>query len=357
MNTLKRLATLHTSMTQQGLEAILITQAENRYYLSGFTGSAGYLIITTNAAILATDFRYVEQVGRQAPDYDLRQITGDVATWLPLILAELNIKELAFEAEDLTVSRHNKLQDSTRHLGIKLVATGNIVEKLRTIKEPGEIELITRAVALADAAMDYAASIIQPGLTELALGWEIESFMRTNGSEALPFEVIVAAGPNSSLPHAQPSDRPIGPGEPIVIDIGARIGGYASDLTRTLSAGQPEAELKNIYDIVLQAQVSAEEKITAGKTGHEADSFAREIITRAGYGDNFGHGLGHGLGLVTHEEPRLGPNSTDQLQDNMVFTIEPGIYIPGWGGVRIEDTVVMKDGKISILSRARKGLS
>jgi len=344
-------------MKEQGLEALLVSDAPNRRYLSGFTGSAGYLLITAEAALIATDFRYVEQVGRQAPDFELRQIGGESTAWLSQVATGLHVKGLAFEADDMTVSQYDKLKDNTENLGIKLFPTRRLVETLRQIKEAGEIEFTIQAVTIADEAMDYAAKIIRPGLSEQALGWEIECFMRSHGSETLPFEVIVAAGPNAALPHAHPSDRPIGQGEPIVIDIGAKVEGYASDLTRTLWIGEPGDELKKIYNIVLQAQKCAEERITAGISGHAADLIAREVITQAGYGENFGHGLGHGLGLVTHEDPRLGPNSPDILQNNMAFTVEPGIYIPGWGGVRIEDTVIMQNGRVSVLSRAQKGIS
>ena len=350
----RRLGDLRARLQQQGIEAMLVSQPENRRYLSGFTGSAGYLIITPRDAILATDFRYVEQSQRETSGYTFHQISGEPTTWLPIVLAGLGISELAFEADDLTISRYDKFNKAATALGIKLSATQRLMENLRFIKEPGEIALITEAVAIADAAMEHAADILRPGLSELALAWEIESHMRSHGSETLPFEVIVAAGPNAALPHARPSDRPIGSGEPVVIDIGARVGGYASDLTRTLCAGRPGAKFKAIYDIVLRAQTTAENGIIAGMTGHGADHLARHLIAEAGYGEYFGHGLGHGLGLLTHEEPRLGPNSPDVLQNDMVFTVEPGIYVPGWGGVRIEDTVVMKNEKVSVLSRSRK---
>lgn len=350
----KRLTALRARMKQMGIKAMLISHDNNRRYLTGFTGSAGYVFITPRAAVLATDFRYVEQAGREAPGYELYQIAGDSTAWLPKVLSGLNVKDLAFEAGDLSVSQHDKISESTASLGIKLTATKHMVEELRMVKEPEEIDLITQAVALADAAMQRAAEVLKPGLTELALAWEVESYMRSRGSEALPFEVIVAAGPNAAMPHAQPSNRPIKYGEPVVIDIGARVAGYTSDLTRTLCAGKPSAKFAKIYSTVLQAQLRAEDGICAGMTGHEADNLARSVIIESGYSDCFGHGLGHGLGLVVHEEPRLGPNSKDALQNDMVFTIEPGIYVPGWGGVRIEDTVVMKNGKITTLSRARK---
>jgi Xaa-Pro aminopeptidase len=191
-------------------------------------------------------------------------------------------------------------------------------------------------------------------MTELEAGWEIERFMREHGSQPVPFEVIVQSGPNSALPHARPSERKIGQGEPIVIDIGAKVGGYASDLTRTLCLGTPDDRFKRVYDIVLGAQLAAEALVKEGMSGEVADSMARTIIQEAGHGDAFGHSLGHGVGLAVHENPRLGPNSTDVLANGMVFSIEPGIYIPGWGGVRIEDLVTLDKGQIRVLSKAPK---
>ncbi len=191
-------------------------------------------------------------------------------------------------------------------------------------------------------------------MTEKEVAWEIEKFMRENGSQSIPFDVIVASGPNSALPHAKPSQRTINPGEPVLIDIGAKIEGYSSDLSRTICLGTPDDTFKKVYDTVLGAQLTAMAIIKEGMSGDEADSLALTVIEQAGYGEAFGHGLGHGVGLVTHEQPRLGLNSTESLASGMVFTIEPGIYLPGWGGVRIEDLVVMEDGGIRVLSKVKK---
>ena len=191
-------------------------------------------------------------------------------------------------------------------------------------------------------------------MTEKEAAWEIEKFLREKGSESLPFEVIVASGPNSALPHAKPSPRRINSGEPVIIDIGAKCGGYCSDLSRTICLGTPDDTFNKIYDTVLGAQLTALAIIKEGMTGEQVDSLARTVIEQAGYDQAFGHGLGHGLGLVPHESPRLGPNSVELLTSGMVFTIEPGIYLSGWGGVRIEDTIVMENGKARVISKARK---
>jgi len=191
-------------------------------------------------------------------------------------------------------------------------------------------------------------------MSEKEVAWEIEKFLREKGSEPIPFDIIVASGSNSALPHAKPSPRTIHSGEPVVIDIGARCGGYCSDLSRTICLGTADDTFNKVYDTVVEAQLTAMAAIREGMSGGEIDNLARMVIKQAGYGEAFGHGLGHGIGLAPHELPRLGLNSLDHLADGMVFTIEPGIYLVGWGGVRIEDIVVMEGGKIRVISKARK---
>ncbi|MFH1031692.1 MAG: Xaa-Pro peptidase family protein [Chloroflexota bacterium] len=351
-----RLQNLRLKLAEKEIDGILISQPENRYYLSGFDGSAGYLLITAKDSVLATDFRYTEQAKVQAPDYKIQRITGKLEEWFPKLVAELNVSRLGFESENLTFSLHHQLADTLRKAQpkAKLVPVEGLVESLRAIKEPEEIELITKAVEITDRAFDYIRDRIWPGMAEREIAWEIEKFFRESGSSSLPFEVIVASGPNSALPHARPSERQIAPGEPIVIDIGARIDGYSSDFTRTICLGEGGSTFKKVYDTVLGAQLAAIAIIKAGMSGQEADSLARTVIDEGGYGEAFGHGLGHGVGLVVHEMPRLGPYSNDILSSDMVFTIEPGIYLPGWGGVRIEDLAVLEKGGVKVLSKARK---
>jgi Xaa-Pro aminopeptidase len=228
------------------------------------------------------------------------------------------------------------------------------VEKIRMIKEPEEVGLITQAIAISDEAMDEVATAIKPGMTEAQVAWEIEINMRTSGSQALPFEVIVAAGPNAALPHAKPSDYVIQSGQPVMIDIGARVQGYGSDLSRTICAGEPDDTFKKVYTAVKDAQKAAIAGGVEGMTGAQVDKLARDIIEKAGYSDKFSHSLGHGLGLAPHERPHVSARSEDVLKNGMVFTIEPGVYLSGWGGVRIEDTVIMENGRIRVLSQARK---
>lgn len=351
-----RLQKLRTSAAKERFDALLVSQPENRRYLSGFTGSSGWLLISKQKAILATDFRYVEQAKGESPDFEIVQTKGELHDWLPGLISDSGWNRLGFEANCISYDSHHKLTEAieTKHVHLELIPTTGLVEELRAIKEPGELDSITRAVALADAALEQARAIIRPGITEKEAAWEIEKLLRQEGSEGIAFEIIVASGPNSALPHARPTERTIQSGEPVLIDMGARFNGYCSDLSRTLFFGQADNTLRRIYDIVLRAQTAAIEGVEAGMDAAQADRLARRTIEQAGYGDAFGHGLGHGVGLAVHESPRLGPNSSDSLADGMVFTIEPGIYVVGQGGIRIEDMAVLENGKARVLTGAGK---
>jgi Xaa-Pro aminopeptidase len=351
-----RLQKLRHSLAQEELDVLVVSQPENRRYLSGFDGSAGWLIVSQNSAYLAVDFRYIEQAKKESPDFEVVHVKSDIVGWFPKFLAELGLKKAGFEADHISFSTSQKLLKTIKDDGsqIEIIPTAGMVESIRAIKEPEEIQLITEAVKLADAAFEQAKSILRPGMTEKEAAWALEKFIREKGSQTVPFDIIVASGPNTALPHAKPSEQLLLKNVPIVIDLGARVDGYCSDLTRTFIIGDGDKTFFKIYDIVLGAQLTALSSIRAGMDGNQADRLARTFIDQAKYSDNFGHGLGHGVGLETHESPRLGSGSADLLIDNMVFTIEPGIYIPGWGGVRIEDTVVMENGKVKSLTRADK---
>ena len=356
MSLKSRLNKLRQKLAERKVDAFFISQPENRYYLSGFDGSAGFLLITPQSTILATDFRYIEQARKQAPDYEIFQLTNDIAGWFPRLLADFKLKRLEFAAGHITFALYQRLTDALNRAKsqTELTPVDKLVESLRAIKEPEEIELIAEASAVTDSAFEYIEDIIHIGMSEKEVAWEIERFMREQGSQTIPFDVIVAAGLNSALPHAKPSEHAIISGEPILIDIGAKIGGYGSDLSRTVCIGSGGDTFNKVYDAVLRAQLAAIAGIKEGMTGEEADNLARKVIEQGGYGEAFGHSLGHGVGLVPHELPRLGPNSEEHLVNGMVFTIEPGIYLNGWGGVRIEDTMVMESGKIRVISKARK---
>lgn len=347
-----RLTKLREALAAEGLDAILITQPENRRYLSGFTGSAGVLLISQDQAVLATDFRYYEQVEKQAPDFRLAKITDKFKTLLPELVQQVGAKRVGFESAHLTVDQHQEWQEVAE--GFELVPTKEWVEKIRAVKDEDELGKIKQAIALADQAFAHIVSFIEPGMTEKEVAWELEVFMRTRGAEKLAFDIIVASGPNGAMPHATVSERVIRAGEPVVMDMGARIDGYNSDLTRTVCAGRPDGKFREIYDIVLEAQRAAEQRVRPGMTGKQADAIARQVIEEAGYGDNYGHGLGHGVGLAVHEKPGVGRLSEDVLEPGMVFTVEPGIYLTDWGGVRVEDIVVMREDGVEVLTRASK---
>ena len=356
MNTSKRLEKLRQKLSCEDVDAIFVSHPENWRYLSGFDGSSGFLLITQKEAVLATDFRYIEQSRQQAPDCRIFQIQGNLLNWFPELLAGLSIKRLGLESENISLTTYQQICKVLKKLQpeIEPVPIAGLVESLRAVKESEELELISRAAAIADNALEYIAGVIHTGMTEAEAAWELEKRLRENGSQPLPFEVIVASGPNSSLPHAKPSQRSLQEGEPIIIDIGARVEGYCSDITRTICLGRASEEFQKIYGSVLDAQKAAVAIIKKGTTGDQADSAARKAIEQAGHGEAFGHALGHGVGLAAHEAPRLGPGSTDVLSSSMVFTIEPGIYLPGWGGVRIEDLVLLGKEKVQIISKARK---
>jgi Xaa-Pro aminopeptidase len=356
METKNRIRNLRQKLIEKEIEAIFVSQPDNLYYLSGCEGLEGYLLITPAKTIMVTDFRYIEQAQRQSPGYEIFRIAGKMAGWLPQLFDGLNIKRLGFESSHLSFASHNQIAEILKKSqpDMNLIPVEGLIETLRMAKDSDEIEQICQAAKITDAVLGYIENILQPGMTENQVAWEVEKYMREHGSQPVPFDLIVASGPNSALPHAKPTDYVIREGEPVVMDIGSKYHYYGSDLTRTFCAGRPDETFKKVYNTVLDAQLAAITGIKAGMTGHEADAIARDIITKAGYGDAFGHSLGHGIGLVVHENPRVGPNSTDVLTEGMVFTIEPGIYVSGWGGLRIEDDVVIENGKLRLISFARK---
>jgi Xaa-Pro aminopeptidase len=354
---IKRLRKLRTSIGEKELDALLISQPENLRYLSGFTGSSGWLLISGRNAILVLDFLYVEQAKEESPGFEIIQIKQELHDWLPGLVFDLGWHKLGFEANLMSYEGYHKLGEAikTKQVSLELVPITSIVEQLRSIKAPEELGFIAKAVELADDAFEEAKAIVRPGMTEKEAAWEIEKILRQKDSEGIPFEIIVASGPNSALPHARPTEKTIRSGEPVLIDMGAKTSGYCSDLSRTLFLGKADKTFREIYNIVLKAQATAIEGIESGMDASQADRLARSVIEQAGHGDAFGHGLGHGVGLAVHEFPRLGLSSSDSLADGMVFTIEPGIYYPGQGGVRIEDMVVLKNGKAKVLTKASKG--
>ena len=343
-----RLERLREALEGARVDALLVGNAQNRRYLSNFTGSAGMVLITADSAMLATDFRYVEQAPREAPAFTIFTQDGPMAEWLPRFLEGLGGRRVGFEAQHTSVAAHKQLRKIVSGIDAAarpaLVQTEGIVEQLRARKDPAELDSIQRAVRLGDDTFAHVSARIKPGWTEQQVAWELERYAREHGAEAMSFPTIVGGGPWGAMPHCHPRDVPIAAGEPIVIDMGVVVDGYCSDMTRTIVLGQPDAEFQRIYDIVLTAQETAAATVESGMTGAEVHRIAQRIIEDAGYGDRFGHGLGHGVGLEIHELPRVGKSSDDRIEDGMIITVEPGIYLPGWGGIRIEDMGVMENG-------------
>jgi len=355
--TLGRIEKLRAALAEKEIDGFITSQPENRRYLTGFVGTAGWAIVTRDEALLATDFRYTEQATAQAPTFRVVEIKGGLPQWLPQVMdllgGALQGKRLAFEGEHLSYALW---QSFARTLGerVELAPVVGLVESLRMFKEPEELALMQEAVRVTDEAMARVIPTIQPGQTERQIAWALEVAMRELGAEGLSFDTIVAAGPNAAMAHHRPDDTPIQRGQTIVIDMGCKVNGYCSDQTRTVYIGPQDEQFQLLYDLTLGAQLTAIETIAPGLTGAEGDSLARTVIQDAGYGERFGHGLGHGSGLAVHEEPRVTMGSQQVLKESMVFSIEPGIYVPGWGGIRIEDLVVMEKGGARSLSRAPK---
>lgn len=353
----QRVQRLAEALNQQQLDGLLVSIPENRRYLSEFTGSAGYLLISGEQADLYTDSRYTQQATQQAADFKVHQLNPGW-DWLAGALKSRGIQRLGFESEHLTVAAHARIVEAVKGesalAGLSLLPTTGLVEKLRSVKDQEELARLQKAIDASDSAMEAVCPMLQAGITEKEIAQRLETAMREFGSEAASFSTIVASGPNAAMPHHRPTDRTVNAGEPVVIDMGAKVGGYCSDISRTIVLGEEDETFRKLYDVVLGAQLTAMSIVQPGMTGRECDGLARSVISEAGYGENFGHSLGHGIGLAVHENPRVGPTSDDKLEVGSVFTIEPGIYIPGWGGVRIEDIVLLEEGGARPLSKARK---
>jgi Xaa-Pro aminopeptidase len=347
-----RLNRLRSEMRVRGLEAVFITNAYNRKYLSGFTGSAGALLITLDKAILLTDFRYRTQAPAQAKYFDIVEHGPKMIVTVKEMMTKLKIEQLGFEQNEVTYGLY---QDYAAELApVQLLPTDQLVEKLRMFKDESELQIMQEAADLADETFSFIITKLAPGVSEQEIALEMEIYMRKHGAVSSSFDTIVASGERSALPHGVASGRMLQLNEFVKLDFGAYYKGYCSDLTRTVVLGKPTEKHKQIYDIVLEAQLRTLDKLKPGMTGKEADAVARDVITKAGYGDCFGHGTGHGLGMEIHESPRLSQQSDVILEAGMVVTVEPGIYIPGFGGVRIEDDVVLTEHGIRILTHSTK---
>ena len=354
----KRIQALLSKMKALNLDAMLIGSKANRMYLSGFTGSSALLYISEKRQVIITDFRYMEQVGIQCKHFEsLNQGTlGLIGSALKLAQEE-GAKRIGFESEHTVYSTYVEL---TNHSEFEFVPTNRLIEEARQIKDEDELAKLTQAEHIGDLAFKGIVPFIEAnwrnGLTETDIALEIERIMRKNGATGTSFDSIVAAGAKSSLPHAVPGDVTLKEGDFLVMDFGCIYEGYCSDMTRTIVIGEPTAKHLEIYNTVLKAQLAALEQIKPGMTGSEVDKISRDIITEAGYGELFGHGLGHGVGIDIHENPRFSPAEKTIIRPGMVMTVEPGIYVPGFGGVRIEDMVIVTENGISNVTHSPKEL-
>ena len=335
-----RRALTQQKIAESGADGALITVPANVRYLSGLVSSNMAMLLPADGpALLGTDFRYAETAERDCPDLEI-EIERQLEPALASLAAGRGWQTLAFEAHQLTVEQHSvlaALPDVPR-----LVPLGRVVEDLRTIKDETEIELLARACALTDQAFAAVLGAIRPGRSERELAILIERTMVDLGAECPAFDTIVASGPNGAIPHHSPGERVLQRGDLVTIDCGARHAGYHADMTRTVALGPPAPWQREIYDLVAAAQLAGVAAATPGADVGDVDATSRATIAAAGHGDHFGHGLGHGVGLEVHEAPMLGPGRTGKLKDRVPVTIEPGIYLPGKGGVRIEDTLVVR---------------
>jgi Xaa-Pro aminopeptidase len=348
---IERIANVRQALIEKELDALMVSVAENRYYLSGFSGedtqfdeSAGILIISAGDLILATDSRYELQARDEADGYNVVCYQNGLEKELPGIAGELGIRRLGFESVRLSHKNHQAYADALRKLDppIALVPTEDMIETLRQIKSEDEIQRTTRALRIAEKAFLQVLDTLRLGMTEKQVAWAMEKAMREAGAQSLSFPVIVASGPNSALPHAVPSDRQLARGEPVLFDWGARLDEYCSDTTRTVVMGAPDEQFRKVFDTVVTAREMATAAILAGASGTAVDKIARDHIDNNGFKGKFGHSLGHGTGLAVHENPRLSPIKDQRLETGMIVTVEPGIYLPGWGGIRMENQVVVE---------------
>ncbi|ARF12748.1 Xaa-Pro dipeptidase [Sporosarcina ureae] len=348
-----KLEKLRKLLKEQQLDALVITNPYNRRYMTNFTGSAGTAIVSQDDAVFITDFRYMEQANDQLSGYRIVQHTGTMIQEVANQVKEMKIETLGFEKEDLSYSQ---FEVYTEHVKTKLVPVAGLVEKLRLIKTPEEVTVLKQAAAIADAAFVYICSVIQAGKTELEIANELEFFMRKQGATSSSFDIIVASGERGALPHGVASDKVIETGDLVTMDYGALYNGYISDITRTVAIGEPSAKLREIYEVTLRAQELGVEQIKPGMTGIEADAITRDYIKSKGYGEAFGHSTGHGIGMEVHEAPALSFRSKTVLEPNMAVTVEPGIYLPGIGGVRIEDDILITETGNERLTKSTKEL-
>lgn len=353
----RRTAALRERLAEEPLDGLIVTHLPNIRYLTGFTGSSAVVVVLRDSLIFFSDFRYRTQADEEVGDAArIEIIERDIWERVWRVLGEYaGIDLLGFESESVTVRTAERFASADTKSKFRPVK--GLVERLREQKDEQEIEAIRAAAALAEEALDATLADVAVGRSELDIAATLEAELRRRGSEWHPFPTIVASGPRSALPHAGTGRREIQAGDWLLLDFGAQVDGYCADLTRTVVVGRRADERQQaIYELVRDAQRHARTAIRAGMTGQDADQLARKMISARGFGDAFGHSLGHGLGLEVHEGPRVSVANTDPLPDRAVVTIEPGVYLPGWGGVRLEDDVLLHAGGAELLSSGRTEL-
>ena len=350
----ERIQKLRKELNTEGLDALLVSDPLHIRYLSGFSGDSGLALVGSEQTFLITDFRYEEQARIEAPDLELLIAKDGFIEKMAELPPEATGHRIGFEEAHLPYKAYKKLGEHLPHA--EWIAQDGLVERLSIVKDAMEIAHIRQAVRIGDRVFEQIVPLLKPGIAERDIAAEIDYAIRTHTAEGPSFEAIVASGPRASMPHASVSERKLQPGDLVVLDFGAVFHGYASDMTRTLAIGTPTAEQRKIYEIVLQAQEAAIAAAKADMSCADLDRVARTIIQNAGYGPQFGHSLGHGVGLNVHEQPRISSKSDQILKPGMAITVEPGIYIPGWGGIRIENLVVIREDGCEDLTTAPKHL-
>ncbi|MHB1343528.1 MAG: M24 family metallopeptidase [Thermoleophilia bacterium] len=348
-----RVRRLQDALAADDLGALVVFDPLNVRYLTGFTGSAGVLLVLRGEAVLVSDFRYRVQAREQAPETRFLELEGRLSSLLPDLLGEVD-GVVGIESDHVTVAEWERIRPNLDTVVHRLA--GGMVQRLRRVKSEQEIRSIAQAADLAVAVMEHLREMHVIGHTEHEVAFELETWVRREGSGVLPFPIIVGWGANGAKPHAEAGGTVIEGGGLLVVDLGASVDGYASDMTRTFATGPVGEAETRAFETTLRAQEAGRSAVRAGAVCAEVDAVARAVIADAGLGDKFKHGLGHGVGLDVHEEPTLGPRSTDTLESGMVVTVEPGVYLEGVGGVRIEDTVVVEEGAARVLTESDRSL-
>jgi Xaa-Pro aminopeptidase len=340
---------------QAGIDVLVVSQLPNVRYLSGFSGSNGILVVSERGAVLITDGRYTLQAARECPGVEVTVTSGSQASPAPFVAEaarDLGGGRLGFEADVVTYQGHADLAAQ----GVDLVPTRGVVERIRWVKDPEEIAAIQAAQDVTDAAFDAIVGAFVEGKTERAVAFDLEAAMRKAGADALAFDPIVAFGPNAAEPHHRPTDRELARGNLVKMDFGALVGGYHSDMTRTVAFGEPDGRAREVYQAVWEAQRAGVDALVSGATGGQVDAVARDAVADAGFGDAFTHGLGHGVGLEIHEGPSLRKDGADVVPVDSVVTVEPGVYLAGELGVRIEDMVHVTPAGPRVMAASPKDL-